>query len=342
MNRIIFFVLGFFLLVAALLTTTERSFAQDAAASPVRWEFAGVKNSGNGYTLVLKATIASGWKLYSVTMPDSLPFTRVELDSTTKAKIQGIEEKGKLESKKEPLFNQAETRYFENDVELHVNVQLGAATAGSAVADGSGQGGRSSNIKGVVRFMAILGDSVIGPLEVPFRFSFTADGRLLAKATGLQESASGANDLKKASIDLKNPVNKCGGTGTEDSKSKSLLGIFILGFLGGLVGLIMPCTFPMIPLTVSFFTKKSSTRSKGIFNAFLYGFFIFIIYVLLSLPFYFLKSSSSGILNNISTNVWLNTAFAVVFLVFALSFFGLFEIALPSSISYSVDSRSGI
>jgi thiol:disulfide interchange protein len=333
MNRIISFVLGSLLLVTALLTTTGRTFAQDTA-SAVRWEFAGM-NKGDGFALVLKAKIDSGWKLYSTTMPDSLPFTRVELDSTTKAKILGIEEKGKLENKKDPLFNQAETRYFEKDVELYVNIQPADVKAAGAAAG-------NSDIKGVVRFMAIRGDSVIGPLEVPFRFHFTDNGRLVNVDAGLQESASGANDLKKASIDLKNPVNKCGGTGTEDSKSKSLLGIFILGFLGGLVGLIMPCTFPMIPLTVSFFTKKSSTRSKGIFNAFLYGFFIFIIYVLLSLPFYFLKSSSSGILNNISTNVWLNVGFSVVFLVFALSFFGLFEIALPSSISYSVDSRSGI
>jgi thiol:disulfide interchange protein len=98
----------------------------------------------------------------------------------------------------------------------------------------------------------------------------------------------------------------------------------------------------MIPLTVSFFTKRSGTRSKGIFNAFIYGFFIFLIYVLISVPFYFLKANNANILNTISTNVWLNVGFAVIFLVFALSFFGLFEITLPSSISNTVDSKSNI
>jgi thiol:disulfide interchange protein DsbD len=98
----------------------------------------------------------------------------------------------------------------------------------------------------------------------------------------------------------------------------------------------------MIPLTVSFFTKRSASRSKGIANAFLYGFFIFLIYVLISVPFYFLKANNTSILNNISTNVWLNVFFAAIFLVFALSFFGLFEISLPSSISNSVDAKSSI
>jgi thiol:disulfide interchange protein DsbD len=98
----------------------------------------------------------------------------------------------------------------------------------------------------------------------------------------------------------------------------------------------------MIPLTVSFFTKRSASRSKGIANAFLYGFFIFLIYVLISVPFYFLKANNANILNTISTNVWLNIAFALIFLVFAVSFFGVFEITLPSSISNSVDSKSSI
>ncbi len=147
-------------------------------------------------------------------------------------------------------------------------------------------------------------------------------------------------ELKRTRVDLKNPVNDCGGTGAEDSKS--LWGIFVLGILGGLVGLIMPCTFPMIPLTVSFFTKQSENKKKGIFNAFFYGFSIFLIYVLLSIPFYFLDASNSDVLNNISTNAWLNLFFAAVFLVFALSFFGLFEITLPSSVTNKIGAKSSV
>ncbi len=162
---------------------------------------------------------------------------------------------------------------------------------------------------------------------------------LQARSTTLNESSTAGNRLKLTSIDLANPAAKCGGTGTEDGKSKGLLEIFVLGLLGGLLGLIMPCTFPMIPLTVSFFTKRSASRSKGIFNAFIYGFFIFLIYVFRSACPFIFEDDNAGILNDISTNTWLNIAFAAIFFVFALSFFGLFEIGLPSGISNSVDMK---
>src|SRR6201999_513701 len=184
--------------------------------------------------------------------------------------------------------------------------------------------------------------SVVGPLAIPFKYAVAADGSLTAKSTDLQENAATSGSLKLTTIDLAHPINDCGGTGAEDTGSKGLLGIFILGFLGGLVGLIMPCTFPMIPLTVSFFTKRADSRTQGIANAFLYGFFIFLIYVLISVPFYFLKANNANILNTISTNIWLSLVFGGIFVVFALSFFGLFEITLPSSISNSVDAKSNM
>jgi thiol:disulfide interchange protein len=340
-----------FLLPGALLFffLPQRIRAQEADTSrnAVNWTFSAQKAPDGSYTLILQGKVLDGWRLYSTTMADSLPNSRVALDSTARAKILSIEEKGRLENQQEPLFGNAATRTFRNDVQWLVHIQR-AASGSSAVhpSTGSSAGqpgsGPTPDLKGTLTFMAIYKDSVVGPVEVPFRYSFTPGGELVAKSTELQESSSASASLKLTSIDLAHPVNKCGGTGTEGSGSKSLLGIFILGFLGGLVGLIMPCTFPMIPLTVSFFTKRSASRSKGIGNAFLYGFFIFLIYVLISVPFYFLKANNANILNTISTNVWLNVAFAAIFLVFALSFFGLFEITLPSSISNTVDSKSSI
>ncbi|RZL02575.1 MAG: DUF255 domain-containing protein, partial [Pedobacter sp.] len=97
-----------------------------------------------------------------------------------------------------------------------------------------------------------------------------------------------------------------------------------------------------IPLTVSFFTKKSNNRKQGIRNAFIYGFFIFLIYILLSLPFHFIGNVNPEIFNNISTNVYLNVAFFIVFIVFSLSFFGLFEITLPGAVGNSADSKAGV
>jgi thiol:disulfide interchange protein len=141
------------------------------------------------------------------------------------------------------------------------------------------------------------------------------------------------------SIDVKKPVSPCG---DDDTDNKSLWGIFLLGFTGGLIALVTPCVFPLIPMTVSFFTKRSANRKKGIFNAVLYGFSIFMIYVLLSLPFHIIDSANPEILNNISTNMWVNLVFFVVFILFALSFFGLYEITLPSGLANKIDSKGGI
>ncbi len=141
-----------------------------------------------------------------------------------------------------------------------------------------------------------------------------------------------------SSIDIKHPQADCGDTVTKDS----YLTIFLFGLLGGIVALFTPCVFPLIPLTVSYFTGKKSKPGKGKANAILYGFFIFMIYVGITIPFHLAGSTNAGILNNISTNVWLNLLFFIIFVVFALSFFGLFEITLPSSFANKADSKSGL
>ncbi|MFI5128409.1 MAG: protein-disulfide reductase DsbD family protein [Chitinophagales bacterium] len=143
---------------------------------------------------------------------------------------------------------------------------------------------------------------------------------------------------KISSIDIQNPVNNCG---DDDFQGKSLWGIFLLGLIGGFIALLTPCVFPMIPLTVSFFTRRGQSRKKGVFNAVMYGFFIFLIYVLLSVPFH-LFNASPQVLNNISTNVWLNLFFFVIFILFAISFFGFFEITLPGGLASKADARSGL
>jgi len=146
--------------------------------------------------------------------------------------------------------------------------------------------------------------------------------------------------IKIASIDINNPASPCGDDGTSN---KSLLKIFLLGLLGGLIALLTPCVFPMIPVTVTFFTKKSADRKTGIRNGGMYGLFIFLIYVLITLPFHVAgKAISPEIFNNISTNVWLNLIFFAIFVLFALSFFGLFEIGLPPRLANRMDSRSGL
>jgi cytochrome c biogenesis protein CcdA len=311
--------------VSIFIFSEQRAIAQqgDTAQQAVNWEFRVLNGSDGNPVLVFHARIHDGWKLYSTTNPDTLGYSRVTVDSSGHAKILGIEEKGALQRKKDPIFNGSETNFFTGDAQWLVHVRPGMG-----------------DLKGVVTFIAVRNDNVVGPTDVPFRYGHSPGGGWIVKSSTLQQSAGEANELRKSSIDLANPVNSCGGTGTEGSKG--LLGIFFLGMLAGLIALIMPCTFPMIPLTVSFFTKQSGSRSKAIRNASFYGFCILLIYVLISVPFYFLKTNNANILNNISTNVWLNTFFATIFLVFALSFFGLFEITLPSRFSNSADARSSI
>ncbi len=304
------------------------TFSQDSSSSHVKWEFAASKSAGNEYELVMKGVIDEGWRVFSTTAKDDELNTRVVFDSATSANIAilSISEKGSLQQKKEAFLDNMEIKFFEKEVTILAKISMK---------------GNLKDIRGVVNYMSMKGEEVPGPIEVPFRFTVDAAGNLVAKAGGLQTSAEAAQALKRNTIELNNPVNSCGGTGIEDNKSKSLLGIFILGFLGGLIGLLTPCVFPMIPLTVSFFTKQSQSRKKGVFNAVMYGFFILLIYVVLSIPFHFLDSSNPEILNTISTNVWLNIFFFVIFVVFALSFFGLFEISMPGALANKTDAKAG-
>ncbi|MEP7279513.1 MAG: cytochrome c biogenesis protein CcdA [Bacteroidota bacterium] len=319
-----------FLLFAGCLLLVCGLRAQDGAGSQktVDWQFSATRLPNGHYLLSFQAGIEKGWRLFSTTATDDEPNTRIKLDSASLSFCTpaGSLEKGELISVKEPLLGNLPIHFFKNNLVIELTLAVK----------------EKKDITGVVSFMTMKGDSVAGPEDIPFRFSLDASGNISVKKGGLIESASAAQSLKRSSIDVQHPVNDCGGTGGEDSSKKSLWGIFVLGFIGGLIGLIMPCTFPMIPLTVSFFTKKSGSKQQGIRNAFLYGFFIFIIYVLLSLPFYFLDAGSSGILNNISTNAWLNLGFALVFIVFALSFFGYYEIGLPGGLSNTVDTKSNI
>lgn len=137
------------------------------------------------------------------------------------------------------------------------------------------------------------------------------------------------------------PDGACG-EAAHDSKKSSFWTVFVLGFLGGLIALITPCVFPMMPVTVSFFTKRSKTRKQGVKNGLLYGLSIFLIYVLASVPFHLLGNVQPEIFNSISTNPILNLIFFIIFIFFSISFFGYFEITLPSGIANKADSKSGL
>ena len=169
-------------------------------------------------------------------------------------------------------------------------------------------------------------------------FDFSLDGTAIAPVQAdLDERSLALRD--ELTLDLKNREVLNASIGGGPARTNSLWMIFGLGFLGGLIALLTPCVFPMIPLTVSFFTKQAQ-KTKGTFNALLYAFFIILIYGLLSIPFHLFDSVDSQILNTIATNIWVNLAFFVIFVVFAFSFFGYFELTLPSSWSTRMDRAS--
>ena len=167
-------------------------------------------------------------------------------------------------------------------------------------------------------------------LEIPFSVAL-ANGKKVAGFQILLPTAA-----------TQPPDNGCGRAAATTNSSSSPWELLLLGFLGGLIALITPCVFPMIPVTVSFFTKRSKTRKQGIKNGLLYGVSIFLIYVLASLPFHILGNVQPEIFNSISTNPWLNIIFFTIFVFFSISFFGFFEISLPSGIANKADSKSGL
>lgn len=159
----------------------------------------------------------------------------------------------------------------------------------------------------------------------------------------LLKSNSGAKtSLKIANFNLLNPAVKFSlkGASVDTGLENSYLELFFLGFLGGLLALLTPCVFPMIPLTISFFSKKASSRGDSIRTALGYGLSIIAIYVALSIPFHILDHLNPNILNSVATSPALNLVFFVLFVVFAISFFGAFEISLPSGLGNMADSQS--
>ena len=303
------------LLTAIIFLLQLPVLAQDSAA--VKWQATGKKIAAGQYEIKLTGTIKSGWHVYAKSNTAAgLEGFKISFSDSAIQKAGEQQITGDTKTIADKIF-ETQSEVVVNNLEVLQKINLTGAIP--------------AKLKATLLFNTANNNAFI-PEESKIEIEMEGG-----------EDVSASNRILISAIDLKKPVNECGGTGisAEKSGSEGLLTIFLLGFLGGLVALITPCVFPMIPLTVSFFTKKAISKRQGVFNASLYGFFIFLIYVLLSVPFYFLDSASPEILNSVSTNPWLNVIFFAVFIVFALSFFGLYEITLPSSISGKADAKAG-
>ncbi|HAW21137.1 MAG TPA: hypothetical protein DCX14_13235 [Flavobacteriales bacterium] len=307
---------------------------QNEIHNPVTWSFSSAKNENGEITVRATAAIAEGWHVYSKDLPsedgpEATAFNLLEGDYTI---IGEVKEIGEMHSEYDPNF-MMDLDYYSDEMALELTF--------SATGD--------KPVKGEVYFMCCDAEKCIPPDAIEFMIDPNT-GEIIEETASTDgsdasnEATARLENLKIGSIDLNNPGNDCaeGGHSSSNDTSSGMMTIFFLGFLGGLVALLTPCVFPMIPLTVSFFTKSSSDKKKGIMNALLYGASIFLIYVILSIPFHLMENLDPEILNSISTNAWLNTAFFVVFVVFAISFFGYFEITLPSGMANKVDTASNL
>ena len=286
---------------------------------PVVWETQLEKLDDTRFVLVFNATIASNWHLYSQFSNDqgALP-TEFVFDSQGYKRIGEVEESPSI-TDYDKVF-EMDLTYFNDSANFRQEIVLEDETLSSLSVE--------------LNYQACDDKLCIFRSET---FVFSLDGTV---DNNVLTTDARSQELSKAlKLDLKKTEFLATELSSEESTSN--WNIFFLGFIGGLLALLTPCVFPMIPLTVSFFLKQATTRRKGVYNALLYAFFIILIYGLLSLPFHFLDSLNPEILNTIATNVTLNLIFFGVFVFFAFSFFGFYELSLPSQWGNKSDQASG-
>lgn len=302
----------------------------------VTWTFSQKKISADEYELIFKATIEPTWHLYSqIETPDGPLPTLFDFTKSKDYKLIGKTSEPKPHEEAEPVWDGKIVRSFSNSAIFKQKIK--ALT-------------KSFTVKGFIDGMA-CNESQCQKFSPSPEFSFKIDDAEVAATTATEtavtptETATVDTTQKTAVVD--NTVATTNTTTTEAKISetpkekkgdRTYLGLFLAGFIGGLAALLTPCVFPMIPMTVSFFTKQSKTKAAGIRNAFIYAVSIIAIYIALGLGVTLIFGADA--MNNLATNVWFNLAFFVLLVVFAISFLGAFEITLPSGFVNKMDAKS--
>ena len=293
--------------------------------TPVKWSFRSEKKGEGLYDLIAEATIEDGWHVYAPGVHEDegpLPTTLL-ITEDPNVKLEGkiIEQSSTRLEEDDPYFKMHVVKY-KHDLKLIQSIK----TTGTGPVSGS------------LEFMCCNNKSCLPPDLKEFTIDLATgqEMKAVAEAIGPKIDDNGYIDQRIPSIQttFETPVSDCGGE-TKEEKG-NLLWMFIFGMINGFVALLTPCVFPMIPLTVSFFTKDS--KRKGWENGMWYGLSIVAIYVVLGLLITVLFGAGS--LNELSTNPIANTAFFLIFIFFAFSFFGFYEITLPSSWSNKSDAMA--
>ena len=309
MKSFLFFVFGFFTLAPCMAQIIN----------PVKWSAKVDKITDTEYNLVMNGIIDSGWHLYSQFTPENGPLPAEFKFENSKANYELV---GKTkESPYKKQYNdvfEVDEYYFEKNVTFTQKVKVSNS--------------KLTSIKAMIDYQVCK--EVCINQDFTFTFTLPEIKEVKTSATVVKVDSL-KNDTVQTTIKSSETVKI---EATKKKPDSSLLTIFLLAFLGGFAALLTPCVFPMIPMTVSFFTKQSKNPAQGKRNAILYGISIIAIYVILGLVITAVFGADA--LNALSTNPWFNVFFFLLLIVFAVSFLGAFEIMLPNSWANKVDKQA--
>jgi len=317
---------------------------------PTKWVTEVEKLNNDEYNLITKVTIEPGWHVYSQTSASDeggpSPTEFAFFTSSGNFELIGpMKEVGTYSEFTDiwgfNVYQFANDARFEQRIKLlNTDVKFIPVEAYFQVCDNEKcLAPRPENLLFKIDENARVPENVFDVID-----QFYDEGKtpLIAKAPsaeGIPEKGSHSDSLEEKKSSSENEIIV-----SEDSEEekKGLWGIFLGCLAAGILTLATPCVFPVIPMTVSFFTKQNENVAKGKFNGVMYGVFIILIYVACSLPFHIFQSISPDVFNEFSTNPYLNIFFFIIFVVFAISFFGAFEITMPNSLINKVDKASNV
>ena len=286
---------------------------------PVEWQYDVNKINDTEYNISFSASILEGWKLYSQFSPDegALPTSFSFINNTSDFEADELFNEDDYIVGFDNVFKM-DLYYYENEANFNQNVKLLDEDL--------------NQIKVEIDYSSCDDELCIFRNET---FNVILDNSIIVTES---ENVT-LEDVRRYNA-LELDLDKSNYNSSNFIERSNYFEIFIFGLIAGFLALLTPCVFPMIPLTVSYFIDETKLRYSGAISASLYGGFIVLIYILLSIPFHVFDSLNPNILNTISTNVYVNLTFFVVFILFAISFFGYFDIVIPSNIVSGSEKKS--
>lgn len=296
---------------------------------PVKWTTKIEKKSGNTYLLTFNGTIENEWHMYSQFTPDGGPLPMEVIFKNQKGNftLVGKAKESKTRTAFNDIFGVNET-FFEKKAQITQEITVTNLKITKIEVDLNYQVCKDACINLEKKFTFDIPSAVVSASSVESVVPVPTDS---LKA----ETIVSPEEVKTEPVVAPLEVEK---SDSKPASQRGLWSIFFIAFLSGFAALLTPCVFPMIPMTVSFFTKQSKNKAAGIRNAIIYGISIILIYVLLGFLVTWIFGADA--LNALSTNVWFNVIFFVLLVVFATSFLGAFEIMLPNSWANKVDNQA--